>query len=248
MTKPPPAGTLPCDHCGERPATKLMFTIVIPTGGSNTVKSQSVLCDACSDTGRMWMERIGLTVSDNGGSPDWDVMIERLAPPNDEKQTGRSDTKTRPDDTQNADEPDHDQVPCFDCDGTTRTVWNTHTFKYGFGDRAAEITVDLPVNRCPDCGGESLGHEAETLKHRAVCAHLGVLAPDKVRAIRERHNLSSAEFSKLTGIEEATLVRWEAALLIQSVRDDRYLRLLRNAYTMEMLRTIAGGGKPVPLC
>lgn len=140
----------------------------------------------------------------------------------------------------NTTEPDAPRgpVPCFDCDGDTRRVWDEHTFTYGIGDAAAELTVHLPVHVCPSCGFECLDHEAETLKHEAVCAHLGVLTPDEVRGIRTMYGKSRAAFAKVTGLGEATLNRWENALLIQNTANDRYLRLLRNANNMRLLERL----------
>lgn len=140
----------------------------------------------------------------------------------------------------NTTEPDdpRDTVPCFDCDGDTRRIWDEHTFTYGIGDDAAELTVRLPVHVCPSCGFECLSHEAETIKHEAICAHLGVLTPDEVRGIREMHGMSRAAFAKVTRLGEATLNRWENGIRIQNRANDCYLRLLKDAANMRTLRRL----------
>lgn len=115
-------------------------------------------------------------------------------------------------------------APCFDCDGDTRRIWGERTFTYGLGADATDLTVALPVHVCPSCGLEFLDDEAETLKHEAICAHLGVLSPNEIRGIRRMHGMSRAAFSKMIGIDEATLVRWEEGILIQSAANDRHLR------------------------
>ena len=115
-------------------------------------------------------------------------------------------------------------APCFDCGGNTRRIRGEHTFTYGLGADAAELTVTLPVHVCPSCGFECLDDEAETRKHEAVCAHLGVLSPNEIRGIRRMHGMSLAAFSKMIGIDETTLVRWEEGILIQSAANDRRLR------------------------
>ena len=125
-----------------------------------------------------------------------------------------------------AQEETRDEITCFDCNTPARTTGRTHTFTYGYGADAAELTVDLPVRVCPSCGLEFLDHEAETLKHEAVCAHLGVLSPSKIRGIRGMYGMSRAAFSKVIGVDEATLTRWENGILIQSAANDRYLRRL----------------------
>lgn len=138
---------------------------------------------------------------------------------------------TPPDDPQ-------DIVPCFDCDADTRKVLQEHTFTYGTGPDSAELTVTLPVHVCPSCGFECLDHEAQTLQHEAVCAHLGVLPPNDVRGIRKKYGMSRAAFSRVTGLGEATLNRWENGILIQSAANDRYLRLLAEPDNLRRLQRL----------
>ena len=130
------------------------------------------------------------------------------------------------------------EVLCFECDKPTRTQWCEHTFTYGLGDDAADLTVEIPVRTCASCGFEFLEHEAETLKHEAVCAHLGVLSPKEIRGIRAMHRMSRAEFSRVTGLGEATLNRWENAILIQNTANDRYLRLVASPENMRRLKRL----------
>lgn len=119
-----------------------------------------------------------------------------------------------------------DDCTCFECDAPVGTEWREHAFTCGVGDSAVELKVTLPVRVCTECGFEFLDHEAETLQHEAICAHLDVLTPKEIRGIRKMHGMSRARFAKLTGFGEATLNRWENAILIQNTANDRYLRLL----------------------
>ena len=63
-------------------------------------------------------------------------------------------------------------------------------FKYGSGDAAADLGVEVPLHRCGSCGFEYFDEVAERLRHEAVCRHLGVLAPAQVRAVREGYAMS----------------------------------------------------------
>ena len=142
-------------------------------------------------------------------------------------------TATRPDDPQ-------DIVPCFDCGADTRRKWGEHTFTYGAGPDAAELTVTLPIHVCPSCGFECIDGNGEALKHEAVCRHLGVLSPREISRIREKREMTRAAFARLTGLGKATLDRWEKGILIQNPANDRYLRLVddeRNIKTLERLMT-----------
>ena len=118
------------------------------------------------------------------------------------------------------------ECACFECGAPADTRWREHVFPYGVGASAVELNVTLPVRVCRSCGFEFLDHEAETLQHETVCEHLGVLTPKEIRGIRRMHGMSRAEFSRVTGLGEATLNRWENAILIQNAANDRYLRLL----------------------
>ena len=129
-----------------------------------------------------------------------------------------------------------EELTCFDCDSPVGRTWLDHAFTYGIGADAVELTVRLPVHVCPSCGLEFLDHEGQTLRHEAVCAHLGVLSPNEVRGIRKQYGMSRAAFSKVTGLGEATLNRWENGILIQNAANDRYLRLLAESENLRRLR------------
>ena len=92
------------------------------------------------------------------------------------------------------------ECACFECDAPADTRWREHAFRYGAGASAVELNVTLPVRVCRSCGFEFLDHEAGTLQHEAVCAHLGVLTPKEIRGIRRMHGMSRAEFSRVTGL------------------------------------------------
>ncbi len=100
------------------------------------------------------------------------------------------------------------------------------TIKYGSGESAVKLQVELPVRRCDSCDFEYLDQEGERIKHEAVCRHLGVLTSVEIRRIREQYGMTRSSFSQVTGLGEATLNRWENGVLIQNRANDCYLRLL----------------------
>ena len=120
-------------------------------------------------------------------------------------------------------------------DGVT-TSWNRHTFDYGSGTSAVELSVDVPVGRCDACDIEFFDETGERLRHEAVCEHLGVLSPAEIRRIREGHEMTRARFAQVTGLGEASLNRWENGLNIQTHANDRYLRLLELPGIMRVLK------------
>ncbi len=77
--------------------------------------------------------------------------------------------------------------------GSVTTSVHRHTFGYGSGASAIELTVDVPVRRCGPCDFEYLDEAAEDLKHEAICRHFGVLSPSEIRRIREDPSGTSAD-------------------------------------------------------
>ena len=122
--------------------------------------------------------------------------------------------------------------------GDIATTWNDHTFTYGSGRFAADLTVHLPVRYCEICDFSHLDDDAEVIKHEAICQHLGVLPPTAIRNIRQTHRMARTKFSEITGLGEASLNRWENGLSIQSHANDRYLRLLADPYIMDRLQDL----------
>ncbi len=114
-------------------------------------------------------------------------------------------------------------------------------FIYGVGDDAVELVIEIPVHTCAQCEMSFTGEEAEVIEHKAVCRHLGLLTPEEVRELRERHGLSRADFADLTGLGAATIARWERGDVLQNRANDRFLRLLRDPAILHQLRLVARG-------
>ena len=132
---------------------------------------------------------------------------------------------------------------CVMCGKATATTsWVQHTFKYGAGESAVELSATVPVRSCADCEFEWLDEVGERLQHEAICRHFGVLPPAKIREIRKSHGMTRAKFSEITGLGEASLNRWENGINIQTHANDRYLRLLANPHVMRDLICLTVGG------
>src|SRR4051812_48553382 len=85
------------------------------------------------------------------------------------------------------------QAVCPSC-GSTRLQEQLHheKFTYGEDENAVELGATVPFSICESCGYQFFRSDAEDAKHDAVCAHLGVMSPQEVNAIRNRHQLSRA--------------------------------------------------------
>src|SRR5438094_7349708 len=67
-----------------------------------------------------------------------------------------------------------------------------------------------------------------------------LLSADQIRAIRERFDLTQAEFARLLRLGANTLSRWEAGRNVQTEAMDTLLRLIRDLPgTIEYLRAHA---------
>lgn len=145
-----------------------------------------------------------------------------------------------PDNTEHAraDDDSFDQE-CPQCgEESITTHWMLDSFRYGTGDSAVTLQVDLPVRRCQACDLQFLDHEGERLRHNAVCRHLGLLSPTEVLGIRKMYGMSRSAFAEITGLGEATLSRWENGAVIQNLANDRYLRLLSLPGVMASLKAM----------
>ena len=127
------------------------------------------------------------------------------------------------------------RVTCAMCGSSqVTTKWQKDRFEYGGGEAKVELEVGIPVHSCAECSFEFTDHSADILQHEAVCRHLGLLTPSEVRAVRS--NMSRAEFSRQTGIGEASLNRWEKGVVIQNVAMDNFLYLLSLHGNFETLQ------------
>ena len=111
------------------------------------------------------------------------------------------------------------------------------TFPFGEGAHAVELSTNVPLRRCRECGFEFLDAEAEERQHEAVCRHLGVMTPSEVRAVRQKvGGLSRGEFARMTRLGEATIGRWERGELVQNAANDQLLYLLTFPENVVRLR------------
>ena len=124
--------------------------------------------------------------------------------------------------------------PC--CDSTDVSQEKIkQEFEYGVGKQKTTLYADVVHYVCNACEFEFLDDSSEDARTEAVCRHLGLLTPNEIRNIRKSAGLSRSDFSKLTGIGTASLARWESGQSLQSLANDKYLRLLSCDYCRSLL-------------
>ena len=131
------------------------------------------------------------------------------------------------------------QARCDVCGAiSVQTELMRDPFLHGSGANTVELTADVRVHTCSNCGDCYTGPDAEVAYHEAVCHHLGILTPAEIRAMREGYGLTRDDFAQLTGFGKATVGRWERGEVTQNRSADRYLRLLQDPEVMQRLRAL----------
>ena len=116
------------------------------------------------------------------------------------------------------------------------TILHEDSFQYGSGETAVTLSATIPVRKCAVCDFTYVDYEGQRIRDEAVRRHHGFLTVREIRAVRKRYAMSRMAFARITGLEEATLSRWEKGVLMPNPADDNYLRLLEFPENMERLR------------
>ncbi len=114
-----------------------------------------------------------------------------------------------------------------------------------FGSDDIVIEVDVPAVLCAACGRTRTDRRAEIARHAAICEHQGLLAPERVKAIRKNKDMSRQEFSDAYGIPPASMERWENGKLLQNRSMDKLLRAIEDPASLNRPVAAANGAQPV---
>lgn len=118
-------------------------------------------------------------------------------------------------------------VTCGECGSDkVQTVIDIYKFNYGIAPDSVELSCEVPLRKCEECGFRFLDNEAEEICHETICRHLGVMSPAQIKSLRKYYKLTQSQFADTTKLGEATLSRWERGIIIQNNAYDNYLYLL----------------------
>ena len=67
----------------------------------------------------------------------------------------------------------------------TSTRKETETFDYRHGDELVQLSADIDVHSCQECGFQFADSSSEDARHDAVCAYHGVMTPAEVKPKNE---------------------------------------------------------------
>jgi HTH-type transcriptional regulator/antitoxin MqsA len=131
---------------------------------------------------------------------------------------------------------------CFVCGaGTAKKIRRVYSAKY---DGQLVTLPSVEIFHCSDCGEEFfMPEQARAVSiavKNAVRELSGLLAPDKIVAIRQKLNLTQIELEQLLNQGPKVVTRWESGRVIQNQNADTLLRMLdRDPNTLVTLRKIA---------
>lgn len=125
---------------------------------------------------------------------------------------------------------------CPECGGLELQARNEiEKFDFGLGADLVQLEAEVVVYECLKCNCEFSDSSSEDARHEAVCKHLGVFNPRKVKSVREKYELSRREMAAISKIGEASIARWESGALIQNDAYDNYLFLLMYKENFERI-------------
>ncbi|HUY31542.1 MAG TPA: type II TA system antitoxin MqsA family protein [Pirellulales bacterium] len=110
-----------------------------------------------------------------------------------------------------------------------KAVWRTtvpYTTEILHDGKLHTVSIpNLSVPRCEACGEMVFDIEVDQQKQIVMCAVLGLLTSDEIRANRGRLGVTPRELADHLGVAAATVTDWEEGLSIQSRAMDRFLRV-----------------------
>ena len=121
---------------------------------------------------------------------------------------------------------------CLTCGKATMTE-RTGTFHFDPPPNIPGGTIEIENatwRECDACGEQIIGHTLDKGIEREARRRRGLLAPDEIKAVRERTGLSQEAMAQMLGVGDKTYARWETGKSIQNKANDNLIRLLnRNA-------------------
>lgn len=102
---------------------------------------------------------------------------------------------------------------------------------------------------CDACGEEFYDPEQADASFRkagdVVRAKVGLVSPDRIRALRARYGLSQAQLERLLGIGSKMVVRWERGGVLPSLAASRLIEVLDDV-PVAVFRKLAAKRGVVP--
>ena len=127
-------------------------------------------------------------------------------------------------------------IICDQCESTQLyREFVEYSFPYAAGHsedyKTIELTTKIPIYGCESCDYEHMRDDSHEAAHEAICKHLNILTPSKIRKFRDRLGMTREQFKDAYGIGTTTLGRWERGELIQNKANDNLLKCLHLAGT-----------------
>lgn len=114
-------------------------------------------------------------------------------------------------------------------------------FEFGSGGDRKKLSVEVELLTCGTCNFRFTGSDAERKRHERICSHMEILNPREITSLRKIYGMTRKDFSKVTGLGQATLARWETGQLFQNKAYDNYLYLLSFDEIFSKIQTKSRG-------
>lgn len=104
-------------------------------------------------------------------------------------------------------------MKCVSC-GSHKMTSSTGAYRYDLGLDQKIVLLNIPINRCPDCGEEEVGiprvEELHKTVARAVASKIQRLTPREIRFLRKYLELTNIQLAELIGVAPETASRWQS--------------------------------------
>jgi HTH-type transcriptional regulator/antitoxin MqsA len=115
---------------------------------------------------------------------------------------------------------------CPVCEGNTEAFAKPKEVAVGRWSRS----IDVVGFKCGQCGEEFFapGQMQAALKEaaRLVRESRGLVSPERIKALRERHRLTQGQLEKLLNIGPKTVARWERGSVVPTLASSRFIETL----------------------
>jgi putative zinc finger/helix-turn-helix YgiT family protein len=109
------------------------------------------------------------------------------------------------------------------------TRFQEDAFEHEGDDGPMLVEADrVPFDVCDTCGSVFVTAETARVRHEYVCRKLGLITPTEIKEIRDRHELTQADFARITKFGESSISRWERGRLLPNPSSSGYLKLLQH--------------------
>jgi transcriptional regulator with XRE-family HTH domain len=118
-------------------------------------------------------------------------------------------------------------LQCFQCGGECdKRIAPPHAYKMKYDGGTHEVLVNnMPEWHCRACDVSVVDEESDSFLQDALRTHIGLLAPNQIRAGLKKLKITQEKFAEQLGCAAETVSRWLNGAVLQSRTYDRFMRV-----------------------